>query len=132
MSYKVPVHLYKKNFSLLFVAIGLVGCITTSPDALLSVTPADTAESAEPLGQPKKTGEFPTIGQVPTGQTKQITPTQRAIAKKELSRDVAPAQKQAAQTTRAQYLKEVEQLRKLAANREKQLQDEIEGDSDFN
>ena len=119
-----------KSFCPLLIAgaalLTVGGCVSTSPDRLLSVSPVDTAA---PLGQPKKTGQFPTIGQVPTGETKQLTPTERSIAKSELAQGAVPGKKQAAQDSQAQYLNEVKALRKLAADRQKKLQAEIEAES---
>jgi len=105
-------------------AVVLSGCVTSSPDTLLSAAPASS-----PTGTARTNGQFPSIGNVPVGQTSQITPTEKAAVKTELARDAAAGQRQAAQDSQAAYLKEVARMRKLAADRKKQLQREIEGTS---
>jgi hypothetical protein len=98
----------------------LAGCVTASPDRLLS---------AEPQGAAQKSGQYPIIGHVPVGQTSQMTPTQKAELKAELARDSQLARGQAGGSSQSDYLAEVKRLKELAQERLDSLTNRIEGDS---
>ncbi|MEE9313786.1 MAG: hypothetical protein V3V02_03975 [Rhizobiaceae bacterium] len=106
-----------KIFALLAVT-GLVtsGCVTGSTDAVLS----------SPANQAITTGTFPTIGEVPQGQTTQITPAEKAATKAELNRDAQKGNLQAAQNNQADYNRELNAMRKHAADQRKKRLAEIE------
>ena len=100
--------------------LALTACVTSSPDVLLS------SVSTEPVGEAQKTGQFPVIGQVPTGQTTQLTPTEKAATKTDLAKATQKGDAQAAQNSEAIYRKEVADLQKLALDAQKKRLAEIE------
>ena len=110
----------------LYTRIGFLlllgGCVTNTPDTLFSET------QKEPLGEVQKTGRFPNIGQDAVGQTEQLTPTQRAEMEAELAREAQAASQKAAPNAEAEYLREVEALKRLARQREQALRQQIEGE----
>ncbi|NKB51251.1 MAG: hypothetical protein GKR97_03330 [Rhizobiaceae bacterium] len=97
----------------------MTGCVTGSTDDLLS---------AQPVGQPQTTGQFPVIGRVPVAETAQMTPTQRSALKAELTRQAQAGQQQAQSNTETDYQREVAALKKLALEREEAMRKRIEGD----
>ena len=110
----------KLNIALLFLAVAtLSACVTTSPDVLLS-------NSTEPAGQIVKTGNYPVIGQVPKAQTTQITPTEKAAIKADLTNSAKKGSAQAAQDSQSAYNRELVAMRKLAAAEKKKRLAEIE------
>lgn len=106
---------------LLVCGVALSGCITSSPDQLL--TPNG---SAQPLGQPKNTGDFGNVYNTPEPAAQQLTKSEVAQAKAELTADAAPSTAQAAQDNQAQYRREVTELQKLANEQKKRRLREIE------
>ena len=109
--------------SLLAGLVALSGCVTATPDYLLS---------AEPQGKVQNAGQFPIIGREPVAQTTQLTPTQKAELQAELARDAQVAQRQASQNSKSNYLDEVDRLKKLAQERLETLTNRIEGSSEGN
>ncbi len=104
--------MWEKRFSarigwLFLCGMLLTACVTTSPDVLLSTAP---------VGQATNTGQYPIIGQVPSGQTTQITPTEKTAIKTDLNRSVQKGNAQAAQDSLSDYNNEVAAMRKLAAD----------------
>ena len=96
----------------------LEGCVTSSPDKLFAAT--------EPTGQAQTTGRYPKIGEVPVGQTTQLTPTEKAITKRELNTAVAQGRAQASQDNQGKYTSEIKQMRKQASESRKKLLEQIE------
>lgn len=98
----------------IFLTMLLVACTQATPTVVLS---------PEPLGEPRKSGEFANINVMPQGQTAQITPAERARVKAQL----VNAGQQAAtkkQNTQAQGASaaEIARLRRLAlAERRRRL-----------
>lgn len=99
----------------------LTGCVTASPDNLLS---------AEPQGAPKKDGQYPIFGRIPVGQTTHLTPTQKAEMQAEMARNKRSVEGQSRSNSQADYLTEVERLKQLAQDRIDSLTDRIEGESE--
>lgn len=97
----------------------LYGCVTGTPDNLLS---------AEPLGQAQNTGQFPIIGRVPEGETVQMTPAEKAKLQADLTRDAAPGQRQAQSNSSEDYQREIARLRLLAKQQEEEMRQRIEGE----
>jgi hypothetical protein len=114
-----------KNYSVaglvLLSSIALSGCVTSSPEQLLSPT-----GTAQPLGQPKITGDFGSVNNQPQPATEQLSQSEVARAKAELTQDAAPSAAQAAQNNQATYQREVAELQKLAADQKKRRLREIE------
>ena len=114
-----------RKFSFMGVVMmsGLIlsGCITSSPEQLLSPT-----GTAQPLGQAKKTGDFGNVNSQPEPAAEQLSKNEVAQAKAELTRDAAPSTAQAAQNNQATYRREVSELQKLAAEQKKRRLKEIE------
>ena len=114
-----------KNYSvagfLLISGVALSGCITSSPEQLLSPT-----GSAQPLGQPKKTGDFGNVYNKPQPAAEQLSNSEVAQAKAELTRDAAPSTAQAKQNNQATYSREVSELQKLARDQKARRLREIE------
>lgn len=102
------------RFLALISVLLLAACTQATPTAVLS---------SEPLGEPRKTGEFANINVIPKGQTQQITPAEREQAKAELvgaGQQVA-AKKQSAEAQGASEA-EIQRLRQLAlAERNRRL-----------
>ena len=94
------------------------GCVTASPDNLFAVN--------GPAGQVRKSGRFPVIGQIPVGETKQLTENEKLVARRELREEAAAGKAQAAQDSLRDYNNEVAAMRKLAIERKKNLLEDIE------
>ncbi|MEP1205971.1 MAG: hypothetical protein ABJM29_04955 [Rhizobiaceae bacterium] len=106
-----------RAFALLAGLTLLGGCVTASPDKVLS---------ADPQGQAKVTGKFPAIGQVPVGQTVQMTPAERDQIQKDLAIEAQRGQQQAVSNSSEDYQREVARLKLLARQREEELRKRIE------
>ena len=104
-------------FALLAGLTILGGCVTTSPEKVLS---------ANPQGHAKTTGKFPVIGQVPVGETVQMTPAERDQIKKDLAIEAQRGQQQAVSNSSKDYQREVARLKLLARQREEELRRRIE------
>lgn len=110
-----------KSVLLILTALILGGCVTSTPDSLFATN--------EPLGHAKIEGQFPKIGQVPVGQTSQITPTEKIITKRQLAQAAAQGRAQASQDAQGQYSSEVARMRKEAAESRKKLLQDIENNN---
>lgn len=108
-----------KRAFLLLACVTLTACVTTTPDALFKIPDV-------PQGPGAKTGQFPTIGVVPKGQTTQITPAEVEATKGQLKRDVQKGDAQAAKDNESTYQAEVKALKRLAEEQKQQRQADIE------
>ncbi|MEP0943431.1 MAG: hypothetical protein ABJH63_05900 [Rhizobiaceae bacterium] len=102
---------------LLWLAL-LAGCVTSTPDQLLN---------AEPQGVAKKDGFYPVFGRIPVGQTTQMTPTEKAEMRAELTREGEIARRRAGVVGPSSYQSEVSRMKKLAQDRLNALTTRIEG-----
>ena len=107
--------------SFVFCLVLLAGCVTATPDNLLS---------AEPQGTAQKDGNYPVFGRLPVGQTHQLTPTEKAEMQAELARDKQVAERRSSPGAQTDYMAEVKRLKKLAQDRIDSLTDRIEGESE--
>jgi len=101
--------------------ISVSGCITSSPEQLLSPVGAN-----QPLGQAQNTGEFANVRNRPEPATNQLSSAEVAQAKSELTRDAAPSAAQASQNNQAIYKNEVTELQNLAKQQKLRRLQEIE------
>jgi hypothetical protein len=106
---------------LLAMAVSSAGCVTNSPDKLLST------DSDQPSGEAQTAGQFPVIGNTPVPQISQLTPDEKAAMQAELEQDVQKGRQQAEANGSGDYEAEVLKLRKLAKERERALREQIEG-----
>ena len=111
--------MFHKVITAVAVFLALSGCVTSSPEALFNIPDV-------PNGAGQKTGQYPKIGEVPAGQTSQLTKAQVQDAKQQLSTDVKRGNAQAAQNSEAAYRAEVQALQSLAAEQKKKRLSEIE------
>jgi len=101
----------------------LGGCVTNSPDDLFAVP-----ETQHP-GQVQDTGQFLPIGVDPVKKTQQMTAEEQVQIREELARKAEKSSQQAKGTSEQSYKKQVEALQQLAVERQKQLQQQIEGNN---
>ena len=106
--------------SLICLAL-LAGCVTATPDNLLST---------EPQGAAQKAGNYPVFGRVPVAQTNQLTPTEKAEIQAELARNKQVAERRSSPNSQTDYIAEVNRLKKLAQDRIDSLTDRIESESE--
>ena len=108
------------RFTHLFLApMLLAGCLSATPDSLLS---------EKPLGQAQTSGQFPIVGRQPVGETVQMTPAEKARLQTELAQDAQLGQRQAENNSEADYQREVALLRWLAKQQEEEMRQRIEGE----
>lgn len=90
----------------------LSACVSTPTDALSLEAIAPSTETPEQPGV-RKTGEFPTIGNVPQGATTQMTAAEKAQVKRELAPAAARSQNNNIEATKAKYRKSVSEMEEL-------------------